>query len=149
MKKLFILFICFLCSILAFSRSGNTGYDYTIIFTGTFKKDIVSLKINDHKVFSNYKLDNTDPVKRGNLSLTQSGNGLIIYYNGGEIARAKIGFEFVIKINITVNKVVSEFKIDLRKGKIVLVECPGERKGSASNKICIEQIQEPVNFTEN
>ena len=148
MKKLLILLICFVFTTLAFSRPLSDGYDYTIIFTGSFKQDVVSIKINDQSIFTNYKLDNTDPVKRGNLSLTQSEDGLTIFYNGGEIAKAKIGFEFIINISITINDVVNQFKIDLRKGKIVLVACPGDDKGIASNKLCIEQIQEAVSLTE-
>lgn len=140
MKKLLLLsgMICLLSS---FTVPARHGYDYSIVFTGWFKKDVISLKINNTSIFENYVLDNSNASAKGNLSLTQSARGITIFYNNQEKLVTQLDIGFILDITITINKEVSHFKVDLRKGRIVLIDCPGD---AASKKMCIEQIDEPL-----
>lgn len=141
MKKLFLLFCGMICFLSLFSRPVHEGYDYSIVFTGWFKKDRISLRINNVPIFENYLLDNADPNLKGNLSLTQSSKGITIFYNNREKLISQLNVDFILDVTVTINKKVNHFKIDLRKGRVLLVNCPGS---SAKEAICIEQIEEPL-----
>lgn len=130
----------------AFSHTTRDDFDYSIVFGGCFEKDIVSLKINNRSIFNNYKVENRDAIKKGNLSLTQADKKIHLFYNGQERFTGKVSFGFYLDIALTVNNKINKFKIDLRKGKVILVEnCPIE-KGSSTKKVTIEQMQEQVIF---
>ena len=91
-----------------------------------------------------YKVANVDSLKKGHLSLTQS-DKIKIFYNGREITKSKISVDFLIDIDITVNRKLKKIKIDLRKGKVILIDyCINDNKSPDIKKISIEQIQEPV-----
>ncbi len=62
-----------------------------------------------------------------------------------KITKSKIEVDFVIDIDITVNRKLKKIKIDLRKGKVILIDyCINDNKSPDIKKISIEQIQEPV-----
>jgi hypothetical protein len=143
MKKLLLLLFSTTCFLSAFSNPPAHGYDYSIVFTGWFKNDVISLKINNTSIFENYVLDNSNEKTAGNLSLTQSAKGITIYYNNQEKLVSQLDVEFFLDVTITINKEARHFKVDLRKGRIVLVNCPG---ASGTKELCIEQIEEPVVF---
>jgi len=57
----------------------------------------------------------------------------------------KISVDFLIDIDITVNKKLKKFKLDLRKGRVILVDyCTNGNISPDIKRIKIEQIQEPV-----
>ena len=54
---------------------------------------------------------------------------------------------FYLNIELVVNKQVKKFKVDLRKGKVILFDyCAGEEGRSETKKITVEQLQEEVIF---
>ena len=146
MKATFFSFCLLVCSYSAFSHSTKEDFDYSIVFGGCFEKDVVSLKINNRSIFNNYKVENRDAVKKGNLSLTQSNKKIHLFYNGQEKYKGKVSFDYYLNIDVTVNNKPNRFKIDLRKGKVILVEnCPIEN-ASTTKKVTVEQMQEQVIF---
>ncbi|MES1226012.1 MAG: hypothetical protein ABUT20_61610 [Bacteroidota bacterium] len=147
MKKTFLFFCLFIFSAPVFSQSPQNDFDYAIVFGGCFNKDIISLKINNNSILKNYIVNNTDSVLKGNLSLKQSDNKININYNRNPRTISKIIFSNVLQVEITVNKEVSKFNIDLRKGKILLIEfCQDKNATFKSKKLTIDQIQEPFLF---
>ena len=146
MKTAFFTLCLLVCTCAAFSHSAKEDFDYSIVFGCCFEKDIVSLKINNRSIFHNYKVENRDAVKKGNLSLTQSNKKIHLFYNGQEKYTGKVNFGFYLEIDLTVNNKPNKFKIDLRKGKVILVEnCPIEN-ASTNKKVTVEQMQEQVIF---
>ena len=140
MKKLLILSACIICSFVA-SSGDKAPVDYSIVFGGCFEKDIVTLSINKKKVLSNYKLENQNEIKKGHLSLTQTGNKIYIFYNRNQKSVAKIPIDFILDIQIIINNQTQNLKIDLRKGKVIVLDfCNAE----AGRKLSCEQVQEPV-----
>ena len=126
-----------------FSHTTKEDFDYSIVFGGCFEKDIVSLKINNTSIFDHYKVENKDALKKGNLSLTQGNKGISIFYNRDQKFKRKINFSFYLDIDLKVNDKMNKFKIDLRKGKVILIEfCPNPH--SSQKKLTIEQLNEPV-----
>ncbi len=144
MKKKYLTLLLFFCSTITFSNTKFNEFDYSIVFIGGFKNDIVSLSINKILLVDQYKVANVDSLKKGHLSLTQS-DEIKIFYNGREITKSKISVDFLIEIDITVNKKLKKFKLDLRKGRVILVDyCINGNISPDIKRIKIEQIQEPV-----
>jgi hypothetical protein len=144
MKKKYLTLLLFFCSTITFSNTKFNEFDYSIVFIGGFKNDIVSLSINKILLVDQYKVANVDSLKKGHLSLTQS-DEIKIFYNGREIIKSKISVDFLIDIDITVNKKLKKFKLDLRKGRVILVDyCINGNISPDIKRIKIEQIQEPV-----
>jgi hypothetical protein len=130
-----------------FSHPAKEDFDYSIVFGGCFEKDVVSLKINNTPIFNNYKVENKNAVKKGNLSLTQANRKIHLFYNGQEKYKGKVNFNFYLNIDVTVNNKPNKFKVDLRKGKVIIVEfCPANNESESSKKLTIEQMQEQVIF---
>ena len=145
MKKYLTLLI-FFCSTVTFSNSKVSEFEYSIIFIGYFENDIVSLSINNTLVIDKYKIANADSSIKGNLSLTQSEREIKIYYNGGEISKSKIEVDFMMQVDVTINNKLNRYKIDRRKGKVILIDnyLYANQKQSNKKKIKIEQLQEPM-----
>ena len=147
MKKALLFFCLFISSASVHSNAFKKDFDYFILFGGSFDKDIVSLKINNRSIFKNYKVENRDSVIRGNLSLIQSNNKLNLQYNGNQKITSKIIFYQILEIEITVNRHVNHFRVDLRKGRIILFEFgPDKNAVSEIKKLSIDQFEEPVLF---
>ncbi len=147
MKKALLIFCLLISSTFVFSHAPKNDFDYSIVFGGCFDKDIVSLKINNKSIFKSYKVENRDSVIKGNLSLIQSNKSVNINFNGNQKVASKINFSFILQIEITVNSQLNKFKVDLRKGKILLIEfCPGKNAASTVKKLTIDQFQEPFLF---
>jgi hypothetical protein len=143
-KKIWLL-LSLAFSLKAHSNVPPTNIDYAVVFGTCFEKDIVSLSINKHVIFSNYKLGFEKALMKGNLSLQQSGKWITVSYNGGERKRSRIKTNSLLKIEIILNGKVSAFEIDLRKGNILLVEfCPTAEIDPTTRKLTIEQRQEAV-----
>ena len=147
MKKALLFFCLFLSSASVFPGVSKTDFDFFIVFGASFEKDIVSLQLNNHSIFKNYKVEKRDSILKGNLSLKQSNNKLNLQYNGSQRIITKFIFDHILEIEITVNRKVNKFKVDLRKGKIILVEFgPGKNATSKMKKLTIDQFSEPVLF---
>ena len=147
MKKAFLFFCLFISSASSFANPPGKDFDYFIIFGGSFDKDIVSLKINNCSIFKNYKVESGDSTIKGSLSLKQSDNKMNLQYNGNQKITSKIIFDHILEIEITVNRHVNHFKVDLRKGRIILFEfCPDKNAASEIKKLTIDQFEEPVLF---
>ncbi len=72
MKKKYFTLLLLFCSTLTFSNPKFNEFDYSIVFIGGFKNDIVSLSINKILLVDHYKVANVDSLTKGHLSLTQS-----------------------------------------------------------------------------
>jgi hypothetical protein len=144
MKQTIFIFCLLISSYTVFCHTPGEDFDYSIVFGGCFEKDIVSLKINHASIFNEYKVENKDPVKKGNLSLTQSNKKIHLYYNGEQKLKAKVNFDFYLDIDLKVNQQVKKFKVDLRKGKVILVEFCPVQDDPQTKKITIEQVQDQV-----
>ncbi len=145
MKKKYLTLLLLFCSTITFSNAKFNEFDYSIVFIGGFKNDIVSLSINKILLVDHYKVANVDSLTKGHLSLTQSNNEIKIFYNGRQITKSKISVDFVIDIDITVNRKLKKYKLDLRKGKVILVGyCINAKISSDIKRVSIEQIQELV-----
>lgn len=127
----------------AFSHTRPGQFDYTVVFGGCFENDTVQLNINKVAVLKNYTLHNQDPVIKGCLSLTQSDKNITIFYNGQTKKRRGIHTASNLTIELIVNKQVSRFEVDLRKGRVLLFDfcIPGS---ASSRKLTLEQVQEPM-----
>jgi len=145
MKKA-IFISCFLAaSYSVFSHTYKEDFDYSIVFGGCFEKDIVSLKINNTSIFSEYKVENKNAVKKGNLSLTQAKTKIHLYYNGQQKIKGRVNFSYYLNIDVKVNNRTDKFKVDLRKGKVLLIEnCQAQDSLQKKKKTTIEQLQDQV-----
>jgi hypothetical protein len=146
MKKAIMFFSIFLYAIAASSHQHFSHLDYSIVFGGCFENDLVSLKINKRPVLKSFQVENRNAIKKGNLSLTQSPDGITLFYNGTEIKKSGVRIGFLIDIEVEVNKQVKKFKVDLRKGKVVVIENCTANTTSKEKKITLEQLQEPMIF---
>src|SRR5215213_862832 len=144
MKPTFFIFCLLISSYTVFSHSVREDFDYSIIFGGCFEKDIVSLKINNTYIFADYKVENQNALKKGNLSLTQSNKKIHLFFNGQQKLKGSVNFNFYLNIDLIVNQQVNKYKIDLRRGKVILIEfCPGQ-EAPQKKKLTIEQLQDQV-----
>ena len=116
MKKKNLTLLLFFCSTITFSNTKFNEFDYSIVFIGGFKNDIVSLSINKILLVDQYKVANVDCLKKGHLSLTQT-DEIKIFYNGREITKSKISVDFLIDIDITVNKKLKSLSLILGKAE--------------------------------
>ena len=143
-RRHFFILLLFL-PLITLSHPRSNGFDYSIIFIGSFENDIVSLSLNKVLVLDRYKVENADSIKRGHLSLTQYDNEIKVYYNGAEITRSRIDVSFILNAVITINGKLKKIKLDLRKGKVILIDhVPDNPKKAEAKKLRIEQIDEPV-----
>lgn len=140
-----IFILCFLASSYSvFPHSYKEDFDYSIVFGGCFEKDIVSLKINNSSIFSDYKVENENGIKKGNLSLTQGRKKINLFYNGEQKTKARVNFKYYLSLDVIVNRQVKKFKIDLRKGKVLLIEnCP-TKDSKEGKELTLEQLQDQV-----
>ena len=143
MLKAYISLAFLLTTFIGFSAHKKTSYDYYIIFVGEFENDKISLAINKKHVIDNYRLENIDPLKRGNLSITQQGDYITIAYNGKEIKRSKISVDFDLSLDISVNGKKKVFRVNLKKGKVILVDYTPKTE-TTKKVLSVEQLQEPV-----
>jgi hypothetical protein len=141
MKKAVLLVLISCISYASFSHPPREEFDYSIVFGGGFTSDVVSLKINNTKIFDHIKVENGNAIKKGNLSLTQKNDKLTLFYNGDLKLKTKIEFDYYLDITLTLNDQVNKFKVDLRKGKVIVVD---RASADTSKKLIIEQIEEPV-----
>ena len=141
-----ILILCFLASSYSvFSHTSKEDFDYSIVFGGCFEKDIVSLKINNTSIFNDFKVENKNAIKKGNLSLTQAKKKIHLFYNGKQRVKASVNVSYHLNIDVTVNKRINKFQIDLRKGKVLLIEnCSEQESSEEVKKLTIEQLQDQV-----
>ena len=141
-----IFILCFLASSYSvFSHTYKEDFDYSIVFGGCFEKDIVSLKINNTSIFNDYKVENKNAIKKGNLSLTQAKKRIHLFYNGQQKLKGRVNFTYYLNIDVTVNKRINKFKVDLRKGKVMLIEnCAMPGSSEETKKLTIEQLQDQV-----
>lgn len=148
MKPAIFIFCLLVSSYTVFSHTTKEDFDYSIVFGGCFDKDIVSLKINNAPIFEHYRVDNKNAIKKGNLSLTQTNKKINLFYNGQQKYKGKVKFSFYLNIDLTVNNHVKKFKVDLRRGKVILFDyCPSEAATrSTAKRITVEQLQEEVIF---
>ena len=145
-RKSLILFVL-LFPVITYSHPRQNQFDYSIIFTGCFENDIISLSLNKVLILDKYKVENVDSIKKGHLSLTQYDNEIKVYYNGAEISRSRVDVTFILEASITINGKHQKMKLDLRKGKVILVDHVTEHTNNVKNrKLRIEQIDEPVIF---
>ena len=140
MKPVFVVLSFFLATA-TFGQSNGPGY--TIIFSGCFNSDNLSLTINKEPVFTNYIISTQDTATRGNLNLVQDENKLRLNYNGIAEIKKPILFNFILHIKIKINGRVDRFNLDLRMGNTILFNyCPEDGKNSARPKLIAEQLQE-------
>lgn len=145
MLKRYCIFIALLLPAITQADPKPNSFEYSIIFIGSFQDDEVSLSLNNVVILDKYKVENIDSIKQGHLSLTQYENEIRVYYNGTEITKSKIDINFFLNAAITVNGKLKRVKLDLRKGKVILVDHVVEKSRNAQlRKLRIEQIQEPV-----
>ena len=146
MKRRHLIFLLLFFPVIGFSHSPRPNeFEYSIIFIGYFENDIVSLSLNKVLILDRYRVENADSVKKGHLSLTQYDNEIKVYYNGAEITRSKIDVTFILEADITINGKVKKVKLDLRKGKVILIDHIIQKPGNThQKKLRIEQISEPV-----
>ena len=146
MKKSILFFCLLVCSYTVFSHTTTEDFEYSIVFGGGFDKDLVSLRINNTSIFENYKVDNKNAIKKGNLSLTQTNKKINLFYNGQQKHKGKVNFSHYLNIDLIVNNQVKKIKIDLRKGKVILFDCTVSQAKQTAKKITVEQLQEEVIF---
>jgi len=80
----------------------------------------------------------------GNLNLTQDVQGIHINYNGENRTCKAISFEYLLNIKVTVNRKISRFSLDMRKGNIILLDFCSEKDDQPSaRKLTAGQLQEP------
>ena len=132
-------------SLLALASPPKDQYEYYIVFTGSFRNDVISLSINNQAVCNKYVIENIDSNKRGHLSIAQFENNISIAYNGRQITKSRIPVDFKLDLAITVNGKKKQFKIDLKKGKVILVDFQKDPSTSQQD-LTIEQLQEPLLF---
>ena len=141
MKKAVLILLISFISYVSFSHPPREEFDYSIVFGGGVKSDVVCLKINNTTIFDQIKVENGNAIKKGNLSLTQKNNKLNLFYNGDQRLKNRVKFNYILDITLTLNNKINKFKVDLRKGKVIVVDCASEE---ASRKLTIDQIEEPV-----
>lgn len=133
-----------LYSTIAFSHPAKEETDYLIVFGGGFEKDVIGLKINNVSIFDAYKMGTENLEKKGNLSVKQSADLIQLFYNGKQQAKPKINYNFYLDIEVTLNGNVNKFKLDLRKGKVVVFEKSFIANSTGQKKLSVEQIQEQM-----
>ncbi|HKZ65173.1 MAG TPA: hypothetical protein VJ111_02390 [Chitinophagaceae bacterium] len=139
-----LLTILLISSTLILSAQSLERSDYSIILGDCFNRDTVSLSINNHAIFTNYTIENTDSLIKGNLSLTQYIQGIRINYNGKEKILKAIPVDYLLEIKVTVNRKINRFSLDMRKGNIILLDfCPEKVNQPATRKLTASQLQEP------
>lgn len=134
--------VLFLLSFASFSNDHTIKYDYYIVFAGKFKDDNISVSINKKQVLSNCLLNNDDSARRGNLNIFQNKDSVFITYNGQQATISKIKVDFILQLDVTVNNKKATFKIDLKKGKVILIDYLKKADAPGLNNLTIEQIQE-------
>lgn len=147
MKQLSILLLLTITTLCASAQNQQGAFDFSVVFIGAFNNDQVSLSINEEKLINSYTIQNTDSTTKGNLSFTQYGNSLEIFYNGQKLTKTAVPVDFVLNMRISINNNLKKMKVDLRKGKVILVDYQTTQKKLFSKKtIVIEQVQEPLIF---
>ena len=146
--KLYLTLVIIISSLYCFSRGNNSDLDYTIIFTGNYQNDIISLSINNKQVILNYQLNNIDSLIKGHLNIAQKKKYIEILYNGKKTNRKKIKLNHILEMDISINKKTEKIKVDLRKGKILLITYNSNNSSTDNKQITLEQIQEPLIFQE-
>lgn len=138
--KTALIFFGLLYSTLVYAYPPGEEPDYLIVFGNCFEKEPISLKINNVLIFEGYEIASGKDNQRGNLSIKQSANGLEIFYNGKHHSISKVDFNYVLNIEVTLDKKVNTYSVDLRKGKVVVFQ----NCYQSTKKLSVEQIQEQV-----
>jgi hypothetical protein len=143
MKKFNLTLLFCIFSVAAFCHQPVNNFDYSIVFSGSFKDDLVSLSINKKEVLSKIKIENVDADKKGHLSITQTENELVIFYNSVEIRKRKVAVDMILELELSINRSIKKMKVDLRKGKVILINSHATNKTVGKQDIFIEQLSEP------
>lgn len=146
MKKFYLALLSLIITVSAFSRPPLNYFDYSIIFSGPFKNDLVSFSVNKQIVIHKFKVENVNASRKGHLNLTQNSNNITVYYNGAQLKKPKVPVSFIVELEISVNGQQKKFEVDLRKGKVIVVNTQPEKPGTEKGNISIEQIAEVLVF---
>lgn len=141
MKYILLLTVFILSQSFGRHFNPSAGSDYSIVFGGCFQNDKLGLSINRQTIFTQWLVNNADAANQGNLSLSQKGDRLIVYYNGKEISRKAVRFDFNLELKLVLNGKTKTYKADLRRGKLLLFDYCLKDK---SKTLTMEQVQEPV-----
>lgn len=141
MKKIYLtLFVTYL-SIYSFAQNTLSNPDFSIVFSGVYQNETISLTLNNKYIFDGYKYNNIDSVLKGNLSLNQKENFIEINFNNQVTQKRKIKINYILEMKVSINNKVQTVVLDLRKGKIIIIDY---NRFIKENPVSIEQIQEPL-----
>lgn len=143
MQKIYLtMFLTFL-SIYSVAQNRPSNPDFSIVFSGVYQNEIIGLTLNNESIFKGYKYNNIDSVLKGNLSLNQNENTIEIIFNNQVSLKRKIKINSFLKMKVSINNKVETVILDLRKGKIIVIEY---NRLTREKPVSIEQIQEPLIF---
>lgn len=146
MKKFYLTLLHIVIAIAAFSHPPHKDFDYSIILSGPFKNDVVSISINKQLVINKFKVENVNASSKGYLNLTQNANSITVYYNGVELHKPKVSVSFLVDLEISVNGRYKKLQLDLRKGKVIIINNEAVKNASGQCGIFVEQVTEPFLF---
>jgi hypothetical protein len=117
MKKMFLYFIIILMTYPAKSQENITSF-FEIDFQEGFKKDIISLEINQYSIFKNrVAICNRQSLTNTFVKVYLFDEGGLITFCDESLKINKITFPIVLTISLNDN--LNEFTIDLEKGKYI------------------------------
>jgi len=139
-----VLFAFLFQALQASAQNSRFKFDFSLIFGGCFRNDMVTVKIND-VVFANNILLESNIVGSANFSITQDKNGILVKSSSGAINKLmRFDKNRPVKILVSVNGTAASSTFNLRKGKIFYIGyCWDENR---VQKVTINQQNHPVYF---
>jgi len=122
--------------------------DFSLILADCYKNDTISISINDIKIIESEIVTSDFSTGLTNISIFQDKKNLVIHSNKAESTKAKISLDKNIKVKLTVGKREYSKNINLKKGKIIVVDyCNRQNdKREITKTIDFQQHKKTVEF---
>jgi len=133
MKKVLIIILAFCASRLT-GQTTEANLKFSVLFGSCFQNDQVGLKINsvEFVAASQISSDSINSITR--LSAYQDNSAVWVTENDKKTKYSALTLERRLQLDIMLNGAWKKFNIDLRKGKIILINNCLRKKGVTTER---------------
>jgi hypothetical protein len=145
--RLRIIIVLSLISILTLGFQKKYKYDFTLMLASCFDSDTVDIKINGQDIINNAVATSDFSTGLTKVFLYQAEEGLFTFWETNNKKKFnRLDFKREITIDILVNGVKTTKTIDLKKGKIIMVDkCFVKAdNGQTSKQLTFRQFKKQV-----
>lgn len=143
-----LLLLLLLISAETNGQGNHKKHDFAIVVGSCFEKDTITIKINGQNVIENAIVSSDFSTGITGISVYQDRNGLVGNWPNNRIEKDRLAITKTISIELTINSVTKVTKLDLKKGKNIIIDkCKVSiTHGTAPHVVTFRQFKKQMVF---